>query len=202
MKIKVNPTRMELLKLKKRINVAKRGHKLLKDKEEQLLIEFRKLVKIVKKEREKIEEEFIEFCKKILVIRANFDKSKWESFLSLPFINFEYSLVKKRIYNIPVTEINVDLKGEFISDYFKTPEVNLLIRDGFRILKGLFYLYELENKLYSFAEEIERTRRRVNALEYVIIPNLEDAIKYIQIKLDEYERSSLTILKHLKLIED
>jgi V/A-type H+-transporting ATPase subunit D len=70
-----------------------------------------------------------------------------------------------------------------------------------RILKLLFSLYEFENKLISFAEEIERTRRRVNALEYVLIPNIEEAIKFIQIKLDEYERASMTTLKHLKLIE-
>lgn len=202
MKLKVNPTRMELLKLKKRINIAKRGHKLLKDKEEQLLIEFRKLISLVKKERELIENEFIGFCEKVLILRGLFDEKKWNSFLKISSFEIKYNLTKRRIFNIPVNEIETDISGEFIFNYFLLPYQNFLIKDGMKILKNLFNLYELENKLISFSEEIERTRRRVNALEYVLIPNIEETIKYIQIKLEEYERSSLTTLKHLKLIEE
>jgi V/A-type H+-transporting ATPase subunit D len=201
MKIKVNPTRMELLKLKKRITIAKRGHKLLKDKEEQLLIEFRKMISIVRKDRELTENMFIDFCKKILILRGSVDEKKWNSLLKIAFIKIKYSLNRRRIFNIPVNTIETDISGEFVFNYFISPYENFLIKEGMRILKNLFNLYELENKLISFAEEIERTRRRVNALEYVLIPNLEETIRYIQIKLDEYERSSLTTLKHLKLIE-
>jgi V/A-type H+-transporting ATPase subunit D len=201
MKIKVNPTRMELLKLKKRITIAKRGHKLLKDKEEQLLIEFRKMISIVRKDRELTENMFIDFCKKILILRGSVDEKRWNSLLKIAFIKIKYSLNRRRIFNIPVNTIETDISGEFVFNYFISPYENFLIKEGMRILKNLFNLYELENKLISFAEEIERTRRRVNALEYVLIPNLEETIRYIQIKLDEYERSSLTTLKHLKLIE-
>jgi V/A-type H+-transporting ATPase subunit D len=201
MKLKVNPTRMELLKLKKRYNIAKRGHKLLKDKEEQLLIEFRKLVGVVEEERKKIENQLIEFYKKVLILRGTTDDKKWKSMLKIPSININYNLSKKRIFNIPVNEIEMEISGKFIPNYYLSPFYNSLIREGMRMLKLLFSLYEFENKLISFAEEIERTRRRVNALEYVLIPNIEEAIKFIQIKLEEYERASLTILKHLKLIE-
>jgi len=201
MKIKVNPTRMELLKLKKRITIAKRGHKLLKDKEEQLLIEFRKMISIVRKDRELTENMFVDFCKKILILRGSVDEKRWNSLLKIAFIKIKYSLNRRRIFNIPVNTIETDISGEFVFNYFISPYENFLIKEGMRILKNLFNLYELENKLISFAEEIERTRRRVNALEYVLIPNLEETIRYIQIKLDEYERSSLTTLKHLKLIE-
>jgi V/A-type H+-transporting ATPase subunit D len=201
MKIKVNPTRMELLKLKKRITIAKRGHKLLKDKEEQLLIEFRKMISIVRKDRELTENMFIDFCKKILILRGSVDEKRWNSLLKIAFIKIKYSLNRRRIFNIPVNTIETDISGEFVFNYFISPYENFLIKEGMRILENLFNLYELENKLISFAEEIERTRRRVNALEYVLIPNLEETIRYIQIKLDEYERSSLTTLKHLKLIE-
>ncbi|MCM8785644.1 MAG: V-type ATP synthase subunit D [Candidatus Omnitrophica bacterium] len=201
MKIKVSPTRMELLKLKRRINIAKKGHKLLKDKEEQLLIEFRKLIAIVKKERDLIENEFIEFCKKVLLLRGILDEKKWKSFLKISFIEFDYKLNKRRIFNIPMNEIETNISGQFVFNYFLSPYQNFLIKEGIGILRKLFNLYEIENKLISFAEEIERTRRRVNALEYVLIPNIEEAIKYIQLKLDEYERSSLTTLKHLKLIQ-
>jgi V/A-type H+-transporting ATPase subunit D len=201
MKLKVNPTRMELLKLKKRYNIAKRGHKLLKDKEEQLLIEFRKLVGIVEEERKKIENQLIDFYKKVLILRGTTDDKKWKSMLKIPSININYNLSKKRIFNIPVNEIEMEISGKFIPNYYLSPFYNSLIREGMRMLKLLFSLYEFENKLISFAEEIERTRRRVNALEYVLIPNIEEAIKFIQIKLEEYERASLTTLKHLKLIE-
>ncbi|MCM8818132.1 MAG: V-type ATP synthase subunit D [Candidatus Omnitrophica bacterium] len=202
MRIKINPTRMELLKLKKRIVVAKRGHKLLKDKEEQLLIEFRKLIKVVKKERERFENEFIEFCKKVLILRGQMDEKKWISFLKVPGLNIKYKVEKRRIFNIIMEEINVEMSGKFVFNYFSSPYQNLLIKDGLKILEFLFIIYEIENKLISFAEEIERTRRRVNALEYILIPNIENSIKYIQIKLDEYERASLTTLKHLKLIKE
>jgi V/A-type H+-transporting ATPase subunit D len=201
MKLKVNPTRMELLKLKKRYNIAKRGHKLLKDKEEQLLIEFRKLVGVVEEERKKIENQLIEFYKRVLILRGSIDEKKWNSMLKIPSININYNLSKKKIFNIPVNEIEMEISGEFIPNHYLSSFYNSLIREGLRILKLLFSLYEFENKLISFAEEIERTRRRVNALEYVLIPNIEEAIKFIQIKLDEYERASMTTLKHLKLIE-
>jgi len=201
MKLKVNPTRMELLKLKKRYNIAKRGHKLLKDKEEQLLIEFRKLVGVVEEERKKIENQLIEFYKRVLILRGSIDEKKWNSMLKIPSININYNLSKKRIFNIPVNEIEMEISGVFIPNHYLSSFYNSLIREGLRILKLLFSLYEFENKLISFAEEIERTRRRVNALEYVLIPNIEEAIKFIQIKLDEYERASMTTLKHLKLIE-
>jgi len=201
MKLKVNPTRMELLKLKKRYNIAKRGHKLLKDKEEQLLIEFRKLVDILEKEREKIENQLIDFYKKVLILRGTTDDKKWKSMLKIPSMNINYNLSKKRIFNIPVNEIEMEISGKFIPNYYLSPFYNSLIREGMRMLNLLFSLYEFENKLISFAEEIERTRRRVNALEYVLIPNINEAIKFIQIKLEEYERASLTTLKHLKLIE-
>ncbi|MGC8976702.1 MAG: V-type ATP synthase subunit D [Candidatus Ratteibacteria bacterium] len=200
MKIKTNPTRMELLKLKKRITIAKRGHKLLKDKEEQLLIEFRNLIKTTKKQREKFEEEFIELCRKILVLRGTIDEKRWEYLTKNPLLEIKYDLQRKKIFNIPFEKIEMNISDKFYPNYMISPFENYLYREGLRILKILFTVHELENKLINFAEEIERTRRRVNALEYVLIPSIDEAIKFIQIKLEEYERSSNTILKHLKLI--
>ncbi|MCS7180687.1 MAG: hypothetical protein NZ891_04980, partial [bacterium] len=156
---------------------------------------------IVKKEREFVEKEFIGFCEKVLVLRSSISDIEWKSLMKVSSIEINYTLNKKRIFNIPVNEIKTEITGSFIFNYFLSPFQNYLIKEGMRILKMLFNLYELENKLISFAEEIERTRRRVNALEYVLIPNIENAIKFIQLKLEEYERTALTTLKHLKLIE-
>ncbi|MCM8806757.1 MAG: V-type ATP synthase subunit D [Candidatus Omnitrophica bacterium] len=200
MRMKVNPTRMELLKLKKRINLAKRGHKLLKEKEEQLLIEFRKIVSEVRKKREKIEEDLIRFYEKILILKGGMNKERWDYILKTQFLKVEFKFEKKRIFNIPVSEIKMVEIEKFQPNYFLSPFYNYLLKENFEILKNLLELYFLENKLIGFVVEIERTRRRVNALEHVLIPNIEGAIKFIQIKLEEYERSSLTTLKHLKLI--
>lgn len=200
MRMKVNPTRMELLKLKKRINLAKRGHKLLKEKEEQLLIEFRKIVSEVRKKREKIEEDLIRFYEKILILKGGMNKERWDYILKTQFLKVEFKFEKKRIFNIPVSEIKMVEIEKFQPNYFLPPFYNYLLKENFEILKNLLELYFLENKLIGFVVEIERTRRRVNALEHVLIPNIEGAIKFIQIKLEEYERSSLTTLKHLKLI--
>ncbi|MCM8771685.1 MAG: V-type ATP synthase subunit D [Candidatus Omnitrophica bacterium] len=200
MRMKVNPTRMELLKLKKRINLAKRGHKLLKEKEEQLLIEFRKIVSEVRKKREKIEEDLIRFYEKILILKGGMNKERWDYILKTQFLKVEFKFEKKRIFNIPVSEIKMVEIEKFQPNYFLPPFYNYLLKESFEILKNLLELYFLENKLIGFVVEIERTRRRVNALEHVLIPNIEGAIKFIQIKLEEYERSSLTTLKHLKLI--
>jgi len=190
---------MELLKLKKRIQIAKRGHKLLKDKEEQLLIEFRKLLEQVREKRKQVEKNLYDFYLKVLELKGITEKNKWDELISSVFVKSEVEVIKERVYNIPVRKINFKIK-EIKTDYFSSPYYQLLIEKGKEILEELFELYYLENKLASFTEEIERTRRRVNALEYVLIPGIEEAIKFIKFKLEEYERSNLIKLKHLQLI--
>lgn len=190
---------MELLKLKKRIQIAKRGHKLLKDKEEQLLIEFRKLLDQVKGQRKEAEKKLYDFYVRVCELKGIVDRDKWSDLISSPLIKTEINVKRERIFNIPVKKINFEIKEKQI-DYSVSPYYQFLIEKGIEILNLLFNLYHLENKLASFTEEIERTRRRVNALEYVLIPGIEEAIKFITLKLEEYERSSLTVLKHLKLI--
>jgi len=190
---------MELLKLRKRIQIAKRGHKLLKDKEEQLLIEFRKLLEQVREKRKQVEKNLYDFYLKILELKGITEKNKWDELISSIFVKSEVEVIKERVYNIPVSKINFQVK-EIKTDYFSSPYYQLLIEKGKEALEELFELYYLENKLASFTEEIERTRRRVNALEYVLIPGIEEAIKFIKFKLEEYERSNLIKLKHLQLI--
>jgi len=200
MKIKVNPTRMELLKLKRRAQIAKRGHKLLKDKEEQLLIEFRKLLDEVKEKRKEVEKQLYEFYLKVVELKGIMPKNKWNNLISSPLIKVETKIKKERIFNIPVKKIEFDIVGKRKIDYMESPYYQFLIENGIEILNSLFYLYYLEDKLTNFTKEIERTRRRVNALEYVLIPNIEESIKFIKFKLEEYERANLTKLKHIQLI--
>jgi len=203
MKLKVNPNRMELLKLRKRLLLAKRGHKLLKDKEEQLLIEFRSLIKMVKEERKSTEEEILEFYSDVLKMKGLMDERIWKNFIEKDFLKARFSQDIKRFFNIPVTEISLNTSYDKpLPDHLLSPYHYYLLEKGKKILKKLLLLAFLENKLISFATEIERTRRRVNALEYVLIPNIEETIRFITFKLNETERASLVMLKHIQLIRE
>jgi len=203
MKLKVNPNRMELLKLRKRLLLAKRGHKLLKDKEEQLLIEFRSLIKRVKEERKSVEEEILEFYLDALKMKGLMDERIWKNFIEKDFLKATFSQDIKRFFNIPVTEISLHTSYDKpLPDHSLSPYHYHLLEKAKKILKKMLFLAFLENKLISFATEIERTRRRVNALEYVLIPNIEETIRFITFKLNETERASLVMLKHIQLIRE
>jgi len=200
LKLKVNPTRMELLKLRKRMRLARRGHKLLKDKEEQLLLEFRTLVDDVKKSRKSVEKELTGFYIEVLKLKGILDEGTWKALIDGEFFKTVFSVETRRIFNIPVSEIHFNTTPEkFSPDYIITPYHYHLLQAGKKMLEHLMKLSFLENKLISFAYEIERTRRRVNALEFVLIPNLGETIKFITFKLNEAERSSLVMLKHIQL---
>lgn len=200
MKLKVNPTRMELLKLKKRMRLAKRGHKLLKDKEEQLLIEFRTLVDEVKKERKMAEKRLLEFYADILKLKGITGEKKWESLIGMHLFDTAFSVETKRIFNIPVSKIRFTTHPEKPHEnYMASPYFRYLVIRGKKIMHILTELCFIENKLISFASEIERTRRRVNALEYVLIPNIDETIRFITFKLNETERTALVTLKHIQL---
>ena len=200
MKLNVNPTRMELLKLRKRMRLAMRGHKLLKDKEEQLLIEFRTLTSEVKRQRKSTEKEIMEFYSRMVRLKGLVDEKTWESLISDHAMETEFRVVIQRIFNIPVSRITftthpeIPPENHLASPYFR----QLAILCG-KVMQSLAELSFLENKLISFASEIERTRRRVNALEYVLIPNIKETIRFITFKLNENERTSLVTLKHIQL---
>lgn len=200
--MKVNPTRMELLKLKKRITLAQRGHKLLKDKEEQLLVEFRKLIFEVRKRRKQIEQDLNRFYTHNLTLRGITGEKEWKELLYNPYVKTVFSSKTIRVFNIPVVKIDVTFEPEKNPLPCSTPVLfHFVFQSGKIILKELAELATLENKLRRFAEEIERTRRRVNALEYVLIPNIKETIKFITFKLSEAERASLVRLKHIQLIK-
>jgi V/A-type H+/Na+-transporting ATPase subunit D len=203
MKMNVNPTRMELLKLRRRHSLAKRGYKLLKDKEEQLLIEFRKIVDTVREQRKKTEEEINKFYMEMLQQRNLQDEKKWQSLLTNPFFKTLFYSKKKSIFNIPLEILELKTEPEKIPpDYMNSPHYYYLTNKGLEIIKKLFQLANLEDKLISFSKEIERTRRRVNALEFVLIPNIEETIKFIDFKLQENERANLVKLKHIQLTRE
>ena len=198
----VNATRMELQNLKKRLKTAVRGHKLLKDKMDELMRNFLQLIHETRSIRENVEEELADAYKSFIVARAVMPPEVLEEAIMSPgrLIHLTYKTVP--IMNLREPEFSLESEGD-VHCYgfnFTTSDLDFAIETFAKVLEDLIKLAEMENKVKDLAYEIETTRRRVNALEYVLIPNLEETIKYISMKLSEMERSNLSRLMRLKEI--
>lgn len=203
MEIRVNPTRMELLRLKKRLKVAIRGHKLLKDKFDELMKNFMKLVEENRRLRQQVETELSEATQGFMMARAVMSRETLEAALALPKVKAEITATTKNMMSIEVPQFELresDVVGGIYPYGFAqtSAELDHAIRKMSASLNSLINLAQVEKTVELLAAEIEKTRRRVNALEYVLIPQLEVAIKSITMKLDENERSNLTRLMKIK----
>lgn len=191
---------MELLKLRKRLEVAKRGHKLLKDKLDELMKHFLEVVKRIGELREKVEEDLGEAYSLFALVRAESAKGLLEEALSYPRMEVGVEVERKMLLNVPVPQLTLQVKGSF-DCYSLSQTPALLDRALFLLEKTLSFLVELaqvEKAAESLAREIEKTRRRVNALEYILIPSLEETIRFITMKLDEMDRETRTRLMKIK----
>jgi V/A-type H+-transporting ATPase subunit D len=203
MEIRVNPTRMELLRLKKRLKVAVRGHKLLKDKFDELMKSFMKLVEEDRQLRQAVETELAAATQGFMMARAIMSREALEAAIALPKVTASITASTKNSMSIetPVFKMQEAAVAGGIYPYgfgLTSGELDQAIRKLSASLKSLIKLAEVEKTVELLATEIEKTRRRVNALEYVMIPQLEVAVKYITMKLDENERSNLTRLMKIK----
>ena len=204
-KINVNPTRMELTKLKKRLTTATRGHKLLKDKQDELMRQFINLVKYNNSIRKDVESELEGSLKDFVMARAVMSSEFLEEAIAYPKESISVDVGNKNIMsvNVPVMNFKRQLEGDegsiFPYGFANTSsELDDAITKLYGILPKLLELAEVEKSCQLMADEIEKTRRRVNALEYMTIPQLQETIKYIRMKLDENERSALTRLMKVK----
>jgi V/A-type H+-transporting ATPase subunit D len=196
---------MELTKLKKRLVTATRGHKLLKDKQDELMRRFIDLVKYNNKLRNEVEEKLQLAFKEFLMASAAISPEFLEEALLLPKENISVQLDKKNIMsvNVPVMKFIRKLENDPSSIYpygyaTTSSELDDSLSLLYSILPKLLELAEVEKSCQLMADEIEKTRRRVNALEYMTIPQLNETIKYIKMKLDENERGALTRLMKVK----
>ena len=204
-KLNVNPTRMELTKLKKRLQTSTRSHKPLKDKEDELMRQFINLVKYNNKIRKEVEINLEGSLKDFVMARACMSSEFLEEAISYPKEKITVDIGEKNIMsvNVPVMNFKRELEDDEGSIYpygfFSTSsELDESILKLYTILPKLLELAEVEKSCQLMADEIEKTRRRVNALEYMTIPQLEETIKYIRMKLDENERSATTRLMKVK----
>lgn len=202
--MRVNPTRMELTRLKKRLRVARRGHKLLKDKRDELMKKFLEIVKRNKELREKVEEMLMKVHTNFLIARAVMSSEVLEAALMFPKHSISLDVQTKNIMSVEVPVINFETEDALANDIYAyglavtSGELDASVGTLGKVLPYMLELAEVEKSAQLLAEEIEKTRRRVNALEYVLIPQLTDTIKYITMKLDENERGNITRLMKVK----
>lgn len=199
MPLKVNPNRMELLRLRKRLIIARRGHKLLQDKLEGLIQKFMEEAQNYKALRELTEKKFLEFLSLGGIAYIRLSGPIWES---LVYINEGkttlYQKIEKKM-NIPIKELSLARLHIPSYSYLETPYLlEELIEMWSKLIDDIIALANKERYLIALAEEIERTKRRVNALEYKLIPQIEETIKLITVKLEELERSNFFRLLRLK----
>lgn len=205
-KMNVNPTRMELRRLKTRLKTATRGHKLLKDKSDEMIRQFMVYVRENKRLREEIEAELSIALKGFTLARAVSSNAVIEEAVMMPATKAEISLSPDNVMSVEVPSISVvEHEGQDKYPYSfdtVTSELDASIGTLSTLLVKLVKLAEVEKTCNMLADEIEKNRRRVNALEYVMIPQIEETIKYINMKLDENERAStIRLMKVKSMIE-
>jgi len=196
---------MELSKLKKRLTTAVRGHKLLKDKQDEMMRRFIELVRRNNILRKEVEKELTEVYKDFILVGAINSPAFLEEAVMLPREEITLEIKSANIMGVDVPEMLFQRKlGEDEGSIFPygfygtSDELDRSLRRLFDLLPKLLELGQVEKTFNLLTEEIEKTRRRVNALEYMTIPQLEETIKYIKMKLDENERGNLTRLMKVK----
>ena len=209
-KKQINPTRMELTRLKRKLVTARRGHKLLKDKRDELMRQFLDLVRENKTLREKVEAGIHAANKNFVMARAGMSDEVLNVALMAPSqeVYLEASAKNVMSVEIPVFEYrtrSADANNVYSYGFaFTSGDLDDSVKSLAEVLPDLLRLAEVEKSCQLMAVEIEKTRRRVNALEHVMIPEVVENIKYITMKLDENERSTQIRLMKVKdmMLED
>lgn len=201
-RLQVNPTRMELKRLKTRLKTAVRGHKLLKDKSDEMIRRFMEFAKQNKTLREQVEKELSEALTTFIVAKAVSDDAVIQEAVAMPSKTVKLEMDSQNIMSVVVPVMQVK-EGESRDKYpYSFASVTAELDSSIGVLSGLLQkmvkLAEIEKTCNMLAIEIEKNRRRVNALEYVMIPQLEETIKFITMKLDENERSNIVRLVKVK----
>lgn len=197
---KVKPTRIELLKLKDRLKKSKRGHKLLKEKRDGLMKRFMDIVKQAKVKRGEMEEKLSEAGRDFALASSSFSQKEIEQFFLIPSSEIKLEMQEENIMGVKVPNFKCEVhKKDNDYSYISFPmSMEKSIKKYQDLLGLMLELANIEHAARLLSFEIEKTRRRVNALEYIIIPQIERSIKYISSKLDENERFEKVIRMKIK----
>ena len=204
--LNVKPTRMELSTLKDRLKVAQNGYDLLKDKQDELMRQFIELIKENNQLRNEVEDELSGALGNFVLASSSMNDAFMEEIVALPSKQVNLEIAKKNIMSVDVPKMsfsydddNQNSDNEVKYGYLNTSsELDDAIEVLNDVMPKLLKLSEIEKTCQLMATEIESTRRRVNALEYRMIPNIKETIKYIQMKLDENKRASITRMIKVK----
>lgn len=200
----VNPTRMELTNLKRKLVTARRGHKLLKDKRDELMRQFLLLIKENKELRKTVEAKIKKAGAYMALASGEMSDNEIAVSLMLSGQKLTVDVNKKNIMSVPVPEFVVKYRiaeqsnAQSYGFAFTSGDLDEAISIYSSLTEDLLRLAEVEKTCQLLSAEIESTRRRVNALEHVLITDYEDTIKYITVKLEENERSNITRLMKVK----
>lgn len=204
MALQVRATRMELLQLKRRVKLARRGHKLLKDKLDELMRQFKILIAHYEGARASLETGLHRAYSQFLFARAAMHRETMLDALAQPGARAVVSTDTRRVMNLTLPVFTVSVEGN-VRNYglFDTPpELDEALEVYRQLLPAIIRLAEQEKAIILIAHEIDATRRRVNALEYVLIPDYEAAISRVRLKLAEMDRSNTTRLMKVKEMAD
>ena len=200
----VNPTRMELTRLKGKLKTSIRGHKLLKDKRDELMKQFLDTVREVRQLRAEVEQELMKVHGSFTVASALMSGPAMEQALMYPKQSVELDMTFKNVMSVSVPTYHFKTRTEDSADIFPygyaatSGELDAAVEALGEVFQSMLKLAQIEKTAQLLAEEIEKTRRRVNALEYVVIPQTQENIRYISMKLDENDRSNTTRLMKVK----
>ena len=203
-RLNVNPTRMELTRLKKQLATAVRGHKLLKDKQDELIRRFILLIRKNNQLRIDVEKELQGALSSFVLASSTLNEAFIEELVSVPASEVTMDLIEKNVMSVTVPVMNFHYDEAIVESPLKygylnsNAELDRSFDQISMVLPGMLELAEVEKTCQLMAEEIEKTRRRVNALEYLTIPQLEETIYYIRMKLEENERGEITRLIKIK----
>ena len=201
--LQVNPTRMELTRLKKRLATARRGHKLLKDKRDEMVRQFIALIRRNQQLRKEVEQELSGALRSFAFACAVMEPVALEAAVLYPAREARLEISQRNVMSVkvPVIRIREGSLSDAVMSYGMA-ETSAQLDDSIAaladVLPKLVELAEIESTCNLLADEIEKTRRRVNALEYVMIPEHEETSRYISMKLDENERGAQTRLMKVK----
>ena len=200
----INPTRMELTRLKKKLTTAVRGHKLLKDKRDELMRQFMDMVRENKRLREKVEADILAVNQNFVMVRASMSDEALNTAMLAPTQEVSLDTDTRNVMSVDIPVLHAKTRTanpEDIYSYgfaFTSGDLDDAVKSLADILPDLLRLAEIEKSCQLIAAEIEKTRRRVNALEHVMIPETQKNIQYITMKLDENERSTQIRLMKVK----
>ena len=205
-RLNIKPTRMELNNLKERLKTATRGHKLLKDKRDELMRRFIEAVRENNRLRQKVEEALVGHMQDFVLAKALESDLMVEEIFAVPMREINLHIEQENIMSVRVPKMHAhianpygDDEGDVVYSYVASnSQMDETIEDMSNLLPDLLRLAEIEKSCQLMADEIEKTRRRVNGLEYATIQDLIETIQYIEMKLEEAERASLVRVMKVK----